>query len=40
MVSSHQLLKEMFCCRNIAFCREHEFNGLPFLVHGAVEMLT
>jgi hypothetical protein len=40
VLGPHHLLKEAFHCGNIALSAEHEFYGLPFLVHGAVEILT
>ncbi len=40
MLGSHHLLKEPFCRGNIALRAEHELDGLPFFVHGAIQVLT
>jgi hypothetical protein len=29
MIGSHHLLEEAFCCGNIAFSAQHEFDSLP-----------
>jgi hypothetical protein len=36
----HHLLEEPFCCGNVAFSREHEFNSLALLIDSAIQTLT
>ena len=36
----HHHLEELFCCGNVAFRAEHELNGLPRLIHHAIQIFT
>src|SRR5205085_9927024 len=40
MIGSHHLLEEPFCSQNVAFSREHKFNGVPLFVYCAIQIFA
>lgn len=40
MISSHHLLKEAFCCGNVALCRKHKLYRITCRINSSVKIFA